>query len=103
MGNVGMHVPAEVGSHVDLCGLHCLPQDTVLRLVPFADARDYVDVDDLPLTVKGKEATFAVSWMTSDSQLRKRDIKGFCDYLYHYLYPQSIKVTVYTESHRREL
>lgn len=52
-----MHVPAEAGSHVDVCGLHCLPQDTMLRLVPLADARDHVDVNDLPLTVKGKEAT----------------------------------------------
>lgn len=30
------------------------------------------------LTTKGKGATFAVDWMTADSQLRK-DIEGFCD------------------------
>lgn len=32
----------------------------------------------LLLTVKGKEATFAIVLMTADSQLRKRDIEGFC-------------------------
>jgi len=33
----------------------------------------------LPLTLTGKEATFAVVSMTADSQLRKRDMEGFWD------------------------
>ena len=33
----------------------------------------------LPLTVKSKVASLAGVLMTSDSQSRKRDIKGFCD------------------------
>lgn len=78
---------AEAEGHIDVCGLYCLPPDTMLRSMPLADARDHVDVDDLPPTVKGKEAIFAESWMTSDPQLRKGDIKGFCDYLYHYSPP----------------
>jgi O-glycosyl hydrolase len=42
----------------------------------------------VPLTVKGKEATFALEAMTVDSQLRKQDIEGFCDNPYPPL-PQS--------------
>jgi hypothetical protein len=38
-----------------------------------------MSLSDLPVTVKGKEDTFAVALMTSDSQLRKRDIEGFSD------------------------
>lgn len=34
------------------------------------------------LAVKRKEATFAVTSMTADTQLRNRDIEGFCDKLY---------------------
>lgn len=30
------------------------------------------------LTVKGKEATFAVELMAADSELRKRHMEGFC-------------------------
>lgn len=46
----------------------------------------------LPLTVKIKEATFAVILMTSDTQLRKRDREGFCDNPFHH--PNTIpKVT----------
>ena len=33
----------------------------------------------IPLTIKGKEATFKVVLMTVDSKLRKSDIEGFCD------------------------
>ena len=64
-----------------------------------ADAGGYVDVCDpccgqkacespqsvLPLAVKDMEATFAMVLMTSDSQLRKRDIEGFCDTLYIFI------------------
>lgn len=35
----------------------------------------------LLLRVKGKEVNFAVSSMTADSQLRRRDIEGFHDIL----------------------
>jgi hypothetical protein len=37
--------------------------------------------------VKGKEATFAVVLITTDSQLRKRDIKGFCNNPYPHFTP----------------
>lgn len=33
----------------------------------------------MPLTVKNKEASFAVLSMTADAQLRGRDIEGFWD------------------------
>jgi hypothetical protein len=32
----------------------------------------------LLLTTKGKEVTFDILLMTADSQLRKKDIEGFC-------------------------
>lgn len=38
-----------------------------------------------PLTVKSKEATFAVISMTADAQLKGRDMEGFRDN--HYLPP----------------
>ena len=41
----------------------------------------------LQLTVKGKEATFAVVLITTDSQLRKRDLKGFCNNPYPHFTP----------------
>jgi hypothetical protein len=34
------------------------------------------------LAVKDKETTFALVSMSADSQLRKRDIEGFCDNSY---------------------
>lgn len=33
----------------------------------------------LPMTVQSREATFEVALMTSDAQLRKRDVEGSCD------------------------
>ena len=36
----------------------------------------------LLLTVKSKEATFAVTWMTTDAPLRGRHMEGLCDNLY---------------------
>lgn len=33
----------------------------------------------LPLPVLGKEATLAVVSMTPDSEVRRRDVKGFCN------------------------
>lgn len=36
----------------------------------------------LPLMVKVKKATFAMILMTVNSQLRNRDLDGFCDYTY---------------------
>ena len=33
----------------------------------------------LPLTTQDKKASLAVVWLTADSQLRMRDIEGFCD------------------------
>jgi hypothetical protein len=43
------------------------------------------------LTVKGKDASFSVVSMTADSQLRERDIEGFCGNPYIHLptHPQS--------------
>jgi hypothetical protein len=43
----------------------------------------------LPLTVKRKEATFAVISMTTGAQLRVRDMEGFCDSPYPILNPYS--------------
>ena len=57
-----------------------------------------------PLTVKDKEATFAVVSMTADSQLRKRDTEGFDDN--PFLNPHSTPsptVTTWRGSHQREL
>lgn len=70
-----------------------MPQRTMLRTVVHADAGDRVDVHGLSchqkprgsprsmllLTVKVKEATSAIVLLTTDSQLRKRVIEGFCD------------------------
>jgi hypothetical protein len=39
----------------------------------------------LPLTVRSKEATLAVVLMTTDAQLGKRDMRGFCDDPHHHL------------------
>lgn len=45
-----------------------------------AVARNHVEVHNpCPPLTEGKEATFAMVLMTADSQLRKRDMKGFCD------------------------
>lgn len=54
-----------------------------------ADTRDHVEVHDPD--VKGREATFAVTTMTADSQVRMKDIAGFCDNAYPTLYPLSPK------------
>lgn len=44
-----------------------------------------------PMTVKSKEATSAVISMTVDTQLRGRDVEGFCDNLYpHHKHPQRV-------------
>lgn len=43
----------------------------------------------LSLTVKSKEAVFGLVFMTADSQLRKKDIEGFCDN--RYTTPQQTK------------
>jgi hypothetical protein len=53
------------------------------------------------LTVKVKEATFAVILMTADSQLREENREGFCDNFYH-LSPAPQNVTTQTESHGKE-
>ena len=42
----------------------------------------------LLLTIKGKEATFAMVLMTADSLLRRKDIKGFYDNSYLPIPPQ---------------
>lgn len=42
----------------------------------------------LPLTLKGKEAAFAMVLMAVDSQLRKRDIEGACDNPYPHNNPK---------------
>lgn len=36
----------------------------------------------LPVTVKGKEATFAVILLTVDTQFRRKDMDGSCDHPY---------------------
>lgn len=51
---------------VDVFGLYCLQKPHVSSL------------SMLPLTLKGKEAAFAMDLMAVDSQLRKRDIEDFC-------------------------
>lgn len=40
----------------------------------------------LPLTVKSQEATFVMIWMTTESQLRNRDIEHFSDKPYPHLH-----------------
>ena len=49
----------------------------------------------LTLTVKSKEAAFAMVSMTADAQLRKRDIEDFCGkpYLYPYTSPTKLVTT----------
>lgn len=75
--------PLQEDGCVDVCGLHCylrpcwalwhilLSSETVCKSMICAS-----------LIVKGKEAMFAMVLMTTDSQLRKRDIEGFCVNLY---------------------
>lgn len=80
---------------VDVYGLHChqrpclglwrLLTETLWMFVVWAVARSRWSL--LPLTVKGKEGSFATVLMTADPQLRKRDIGGFCDNTYPYLPP----------------
>jgi hypothetical protein len=53
------------------------------------------------LTVKDKAFTYEVVLVTVDSQLRKKDIEGFCDNPFHHPTSFSKKVTTLTESHRR--
>lgn len=64
------------GDYAEVCGACCYPK-------PFL--RSYA----LPLTVKVKEVTFAVVGMTTDSQLRKRNIQDFCDNPYPLLEPKN--------------
>lgn len=100
---------APAGDHVDVCHLlyhqrshgcpwSVPPLETMLRSMVCADARGHVDIccpwchqkpcgsswSMFPLTVKGKEASFAMVLMTVDSQLRMRDTEDFCvvGYLY---------------------
>lgn len=53
------------------------------------------------LTVKGREATFAMVLITADLQLRKRDIEVFCGNPYPYppTPPTPKEVTALIESH----
>lgn len=83
--------------------------ETMLRSMAYADAGGHVDAHGLCyhqrprggphsmllLTIKGKEASSSVESMTSDSQLRKRDIEGSVT-------PPQI-FTASTGSHWREL
>lgn len=62
----------DTGDYAEVCGACCCPK-------PFLNSYS------LPLTVKVKEVTFAVIGMTTDSQLRKRDIQDFCDNPYPHL------------------
>lgn len=55
---------------VDVCGPCC---QQISRESPWLVLR---------LPVKSKEASFALLLMTTDSELRKRDIEGFCNNLY---------------------
>ena len=51
-----------------------------LDIVFYAVTRNHVEVHELcSCCAKGKEGSFAVVSMTTFSQLRKRDIEGFCD------------------------
>lgn len=92
--------------HVDVCGLCCrwvpcqrvwpeLSSETTLMSVACAEAEGHVDVCGLyccqkprgspwsllPLTIKGKEASFAVVLMITDSQLRMGDTEGLWENL----------------------
>lgn len=71
MATLGSGAHADTRDHVDVRG-------------PGYHQKNHVEVHNPPLllTVKGKEATFAVVSMTVDSQLRIKDIESFCDNLY---------------------
>lgn len=44
------------------------------------EARDHEEAcDPMTLLTVKQEATFAMIWMTADSQLRNRDMEDFCD------------------------
>lgn len=76
-------VCAVAEGHVD--SLYC-HQTMLTQLLP---ETTWKSRSGLPLTVKGREATFAVVLMIAVSQWRMRGIEGFCDNLY---YPQLPKV-----------
>ena len=62
-----------------------------LRLAWSANSRIARDKQINPVwkkKIKGKKATFAMVSMTTDSQLRSRDMKGFCDNLYPPIPPE---------------
>lgn len=65
-----------------------------------AEAHDGAPMMVLPLTVKSKEATFAVVSMTADAQLRGRDVEGLCD---KPGFPPTPQITAKTGSHQNEL
>lgn len=81
---------APLEGHVDVCGLSLRD---VMMVMACAVAEGNVDVcglcyhqktcgspwSVLPLTVMFRKTSSAVVLMTADSQLRKRDIEGFCD------------------------
>ena len=73
---------AATRGHIDVSGLHCHCGLTSAGsgeavFVVYAVTRNHTAV--FPLAVKSKEDTFAVILITADSQLRKRDMEGFCD------------------------
>lgn len=58
----------------------------------------------VPTNCKRNRGNFFKELLTSDSQLRKRNVEGFCDKPYPYLHlTPSNKVTALTENHWREL
>ena len=79
------HAAAE--GHVDIHGLY-LPLETMLGFMAHADAGDHVDVCGLSrghkpcatiIHAPTNKRLSAMVLMTADSQLRKLDIKFFCE------------------------
>ena len=61
----------DAGDHVDVCGLELLTETRCKVMIRAPDL----------MTIKDKEVTFAEVSTIADSQLRMRDIEGFCDNL----------------------
>ena len=87
------HTAAE--GWVDIQGLYCpwKPCGNLQSLLSavLAVAKIHMEILDTCscwLTLKGKEATFAVLSMTADAQLSEEDMEGFCDNPYPHPHPK---------------
>lgn len=104
---------ATPGGHIDVNVLHCYPGQRLLSIVWFASAcpvwlsgptvagghvcalysrqKTYGYSGSIcPLIIKSKKTTFAVLLMITGAQLRKRDMKVFCDNQYTPKYPPQV-------------